>query len=131
MAGTGGEGAGDGVAALFPFHAFIPCREQPGDFPEWSRGAVPHWLLPAGGCVALKERGGEGRAAAPGAAAPSGLGARGSVALRCPVPRIAQGRLGPHSLEGAEAFLPGFSVGLQGAGCCAKGNLGFGACLAA
>lgn len=85
-------------AGRSPFfsRAFIPCRELPGDFPEWSRGAEPRWSLPSGGCVAPKEQGGEGRAAAPGAAAPSGLGA--TEGWRCTVPRITQGGLGPHSL---------------------------------
>lgn len=111
----GGEGAGAGGAVPFLSRAFIPRRELPGNFPDWSRGTVPRWPLPTGGCVTLKEQGRERRAAAPGAEAPSGLGAR--EAGHCIVPRIAQGLLGPHSLKRAEAFLRGFSVSFQGVVC--------------
>lgn len=116
MAGAGGgEGAGAGGAAPFLSRAFILCRELPGNFPDWSRGTVPRWPLSTGGCVTLKEQGGERRAAAPGTEPPSRLGAR--EVCHCTVPRIAQALLGLRSLKRAEASLRGFSVSFQGSVC--------------
>lgn len=81
---------------------FYSLPEAAGEFPGVEPGDS---ALSTGGCVTLKEQGGERRAAAPGTEAPSGLGAR--EAWHCTVPRIAQVLLGPHSLKRTEAFFAG------------------------
>lgn len=125
----GGEGAGVGEAAPFPSRAFIPCRELPGNFPEWTRGAAPLWLLSTGGCVPLKEQGGERRAATAGTAAPSGSGAgkRGAASSR----ESSSVCWDPTLRKEGRVFCGGSPLAFRVQGAEPKRNLGSGTCLAA